>query len=340
MRILVTGGAGFIGKSLILKLLLSPENIIFNIDKLNYASDQQPISDFCLNTKNKQYKLLEIDIANSLKTFEAVKLANPDIIFHLAAESHVDRSISNPFNFIQSNIIGTYNLLSASLDFYKSLNQERKKSFKFFHISTDEVFGTLGSKGHFKEDSRYDPRSPYSATKASSDHLVRAWYHTYSLPIIISNCSNNYGPWQFPEKLIPKIIYNGIKGKEIPIYGNGSNVRDWLFVEDHIDALILLSELGEIGETYCIGGNSEKTNNEVANEICQILDKKFPSKRSHVKLIKYVEDRPGHDKRYSINFSKINSQYNWKPNYTFSEGLLQTVEWYIKNLSWIEKVLK
>ena len=340
MRILVTGGAGFIGKSLILKLLLSPENIIFNIDKLNYASFQKPINDFCLKKNINQYRFLGIDIADITKTFEAVRLANPDIIFHLAAESHVDRSISNPFNFIQSNIVGTYNLLSASLDFYKSLNKERQKNFKFLHISTDEVFGTLGSKGHFTEDSKYDPRSPYSASKASSDHLVRAWYHTYSLPIIISNCSNNYGPWQFPEKLIPKIIYNALKGKEIPIYGNGSNIRDWLFVEDHIDALILLSKIGEIGETYCIGGNSEKTNNEVANEICQILDKKFPSKPLHNKLIKYVEDRPGHDQRYSINFSKIKNQHNWKPNYSFSEGLLKTVEWYINNFSWVENVLK
>ena len=340
MRILITGGAGFIGKSLIRRLLLSPKNRIFNIDKLNYASYSKPIKDFCSESNNKNYKLFKIDLANNLKIYEAVKQANPDIVFHLAAESHVDRSISNPCDFIQSNIIGTYNLLEASLDFYRNLNQERQKKFKFIHVSTDEVFGTLGSNGHFSEDSRYNPRSPYSASKASSDHLVKAWYHTYSLPIIISNCSNNYGPWQFPEKLIPKIIYNGLKSKEIPIYGNGSNIRDWLFVEDHIDALISLSKLGETGESYCIGGNEEKSNNEVVNHICQILDKEFPKNRPHIKLINYVKDRPGHDHRYSIDFSKIKTKCGWEPKYSFSEGLSKTVDWFIKNIHWMEKVQK
>ncbi len=340
MRILITGGAGFIGKNLILKLLLSKNNIVFNIDKLNYASYEKPIKDYCSERNNKQYKFLEIDLANESETFEAVKLANPDIIFHLAAESHVDRSIAKPFDFIQTNILGTYNLLSASLHFYRNLNQERQKQFKFLHISTDEVFGSLGPTGYFSENTAYDPRSPYSASKASSDHLVMAWYHTYSLPVIISNCSNNYGPWQNPEKLIPKIIFNALKGREIPIYGNGSNIRDWLFVEDHVNALILLSKFGKIGENYCIGGNGEKSNNEVANEICQILDKKYPNNFSRNHLIKYVDDRPGHDQRYSINFSKIKNLHGWEPSYSFYEGLLKTINWYIKNISWVEKILK
>ena len=337
MRILVTGGAGFIGKNLILKLLSSPNNVVFNIDKLNYASHHRPIEDFCSKTKNKRYKFLNIDLANESKTFEALRSVNPEIIFHLAAESHVDRSISKPFDFIKSNIIGTYNLLSASLNFYNHLKIEKKERFKFLHISTDEVFGSLGPNGHFSENSKYDPRSPYSASKASSDHLVKAWHHTYSLPVIISNCSNNYGPWQYPEKLIPKIIFNAIKGYEIPIYGNGSNIRDWLYVEDHVDALILLSKLGKTGETYCIGGNGERSNNEVADEICRILDKKFAANSSHKELIRYVLDRPGHDQRYAINFSKMKTQYGWEPKYNFNEGLLKTVDWYLENITWMEK---
>ena len=339
MRILITGGAGFIGKNLILKLLSYPNNIVFNIDKLNYASHHRPIEDFCSKTKNKRYTFLNIDLANESKTFEALRSANPEIIFHLAAESHVDRSINKPFDFIKSNIIGTYNLLSASLNFYNNLKIEKKERFKFLHISTDEVFGSLGSDGCFSEYSKYDPRSPYSASKASSDHLVKAWHHTYSLPVLISNCSNNYGPWQYPEKFIPKIIFNAIKGKEIPIYGNGSNIRDWLFVEDHVDALILLSKVGKIGETYCIGGNGERTNNKVADEICKILDKKFPLNSPHKKLINYVEDRPGHDQRYSIDFSKMNTKYGWEPKYKFSEGLLKTVDWYLGNINWIEEII-
>ena len=339
MRILVTGGAGFIGKNLILKLLSSPNNVVFNIDKLSYASHHRPIEEFCSKTKNKRYKFLNIDLANESKTFEALRSANPEIIFHLAAESHVDRSISKPFDFIKSNIIGTYNLLSASSNFYNHLKIEKRERFKFLHISTDEVFGSLGSNGYFSENSKYDPRSPYSASKASSDHLVKAWHHTYSLPVLISNCSNNYGPWQYPEKFIPKIIFNAIKGNEIPIYGNGSNIRDWLFVEDHVDALILLSKVGKIGETYCIGGNGERTNNKIADEICKILDKKFPLNSPHKKLINYVEDRPGHDQRYAIDFSKMNTKYGWEPKYNFSEGLLKTVDWYLGNINWIEEII-
>ena len=333
MRILVTGGAGFIGKNLILKLLSSPNNVVFNIDKLNYASHHRPIEDFCSKTKNKRYKFLNIDLANESKTFEALNMANPEIIFHLAAESHVDRSISKPFDFIKSNIIGTYNLLSASLNFYNNLKVAKKERFKFLHISTDEVFGTLGSNGHFSENSKYDPRSPYSASKASSDHLVKAWHHTYSLPVIISNCSNNYGPWQYPEKLIPKIILSALSLKKIPIYGDGLNTRDWIFVKDHINCLISLASRGEIGERYCIGSNTEKTNLEIAKIICNYLDNKEPSKISYSDLIYFVNDRPGHDLRYAINPAKINNKLKWFPKYNFQESLEETINWYINNVS-------
>ena len=284
MKYLITGGAGFIGKSLIMKLLENPDNIIFNIDKLNYSSSIEPINTFSLKLKNNNHKFFKIDLANKEEINKVIQVCNPDIIFHLAAESHVDRSIISPNDFIQSNILGTFNLLEASLKHYKKLNLIRKKQFKFLHISTDEVFGSLDKNGSFCENSSYDPRSPYSASKASSDHLVKAWFHTFDLPIIISNCSNNFGPWQYPEKFIPKIILNAIKNKKIPIYGNGSNIRDWLFIEDHVDALLLLSKEGKIGESYCIGGKGEKTNNQLALEICIIFDNKFPDKKHIIDL--------------------------------------------------------
>ncbi len=338
MRYLVTGGCGFIGKSLVFKLLASERNIIFNLDKLNYSSSIEPINSFCAIKNIKNHFFLKVDLSNKDATFKAVQDSNPDIIFHLAAESHVDRSISKPGEFIKSNVIGTFNLLEASLKHFRSLSTERKNKFKFIHISTDEVFGSLNENGRFSEISCYDPRSPYSASKASSDHFVKAWFHTFNLPIIVSNCSNNYGPWQFPEKFIPKVICNALQNKEIPIYGEGKNVRDWLFVDDHIDALILLARVGEVGESYCIGGNSEKSNNELVTDICRILDKKYPNKFPHNKLIKYVKDRPGHDKRYSINFDKIKNKHGWEPSYDFKKGLLKTVEWYIKNISWAKDI--
>ena len=338
MKYLITGGAGFIGKSLIMKLLENPDNIIFNIDKLNYSSSVEPINTLSLKLKNNNHKFFKIDLANKEEINKVIQVCNPDIIFHLAAESHVDRSIISPSDFIQSNIIGTFNLLEASLKHYKKLNSIRKKQFKFLHISTDEVFGSLDNNGSFCENSSYDPRSPYSASKASSDHLVKAWFHTFNLPIIISNCSNNFGPWQYPEKFIPKIILNAINNKKIPIYGNGFNIRDWLFVDDHISALLLLSKEGRIGESYCIGGNGEKTNNQVVMQICSILDKKFPDQIPHMRLIEYVKDRPGHDYRYSINFEKIRRAHGWEPKYNFSEGITKTVDWYISNLAWVEKL--
>ena len=248
---------------------------------------------------------------------------------HLAAESHVDRSIEGPREFINSNILGTFNLLEAAREHYENLSFERKKVFRFHHISTDEVFGTLGKEGKFNEDSQYDPRSPYSASKAASDHIVNAWFHTYDLPVLTTNCSNNYGPWQNTEKLIPKIIYNAINNLKIPIYGNGENIRDWLFVEDHVDGLIKVINDGKIGKKYCIGGNEERTNNKVATTVCEILDELIPKDTSYSNLIIYVKDRLGHDKRYAIDSSKIKSELGWEPKYSFKEGLRITIAWYI-----------
>ena len=340
MRILITGGAGFIGKSLILKLLSSSENLVFNIDKLGYSSSIEPINSFCSKNDNNNHIFINLDLKNKKQTNDVIQDCSPDIIFHLAAESHVDRSITNPKEFIESNILGTYNLLEASLNYFRKLDNIKKNKFRFLHISTDEVFGSLGENGNFSEFSPYDPRSPYSASKASSDHLVKAWFHTFKLPVIVSNCSNNYGPWQFPDKFIPKVICNALSDEEIPIYGNGLNVRDWLYVEDHVNALILLSKFGRLGESYCIGGNMEKSNNDVALEICKILDKRFPNKKPHNKLIRYINDRPGHDKRYSINFQKIKTLHHWEPKYDFKKGLKNTINWYISNFSWVENIYK
>ena len=336
MRILVTGGAGFIGKALIIKLLSNPQNEIYNLDKLTYASDLVEIDNFIKFKNLKNYKFLKVDLSNKSQTSEAIKIANPDLIIHLAAESHVDRSITNPFIFIKSNIVGTYNLLEAALIHFQELKAKRKEIFKFHHISTDEVFGTLGDNGKFSEISQYDPRSPYSASKASSDHLVRAWFHTYNLPVLITNCSNNYGPWQFPEKLIPVIIYNALKGEKIPIYGNGLNIRDWLYVDDHVDALLQVICKGKIGSSYCIGGNNEKSNIDCAEEICFYLDKFKPKKSQYKKQISFVKDRQGHDKRYAINASKIKTELGWEPKTNFSDGIRNTVYWYLENTDWLK----
>jgi len=332
-RVLITGGAGFIGSAVIRKLLKHSDCIVFNLDKISYASDLESINEY-LNTKDQEsclrHNLMKVDLCNFSDLESAVKHANPDFVFHLAAESHVDRSIEGPEAFINSNILGTFNLLESIRKHYENLDSSRKKLFRFLHISTDEVFGSLGSYGTFNELSSYDPRSPYSASKAASDHLVNAWHHTYELPTLITNCSNNYGPWQNIEKLIPKIIYNALHDFEIPIYGNGENVRDWLFVEDHVDGLIKVLNHGEIGSKYCIGGNEERTNNEIVNTICQILDELIPKEKSYSDLITYVEDRSGHDKRYAINASKIKSELEWLPKYSFKEGLEITISWYLR----------
>tara|TARA_B100000212_G_C27376335_1_gene534897 strand:+ start:1986 stop:3041 length:1056 start_codon:yes stop_codon:yes gene_type:complete len=336
-RILITGGSGFIGSNLIIKLLLETSLEIFNLDKFSYASDNLAINNCIFNlgdAASKRYKFLKTDLHCRKQTNDAIEISNPDIIINLAAESHVDRSIYNPKIFIDSNINGTFNLLEASLEHFRNLNSNKKKYFRLLHVSTDEVFGSLSLKGSFSEDSKYDPRSPYSASKAASDHLVKAWFHTFGLPILISNCGNNFGPWQYPEKLIPTIIINALSNRIIPIYGDGKNIRDWIYVDDHINALLLVALNGRIGESYCIGSNQEKTNIEIAREICLILDKLKPSKESYIKQISFVDDRPGHDKRYSINSTKISKELGWISNYKFSAALKLTIDWYLKNLSW------
>jgi len=335
LRVLVTGGAGFIGSTLVRRLLSQYNNCqVYNLDKYGYASDLSSIGN------NPNHFFLKVDLANSVDTFDAVRYADPDLVMHLAAETHVDRSIDAPTDFIQSNVIGTFNLLEAIRLHWKQLSAERQKCFRFHHISTDEVFGSLSPDARFSELTAYDPRSPYSATKAASDHLVRSWYHTYGLPIVLTNCSNNYGPWQFPEKLIPVVILNALENKQIPIYGDGSQIRDWLFVEDHIEALLQVITSGIIGETYCIGGFGEKTNYELVHSICHELDKQRPTSTSYSKLITYTADRPGHDQRYSIDPTKIIHNLKWQPQYSLEEGLALTVAWYLKNLTWCNRVKK
>lgn len=334
-KVLVTGGAGFIGGCLIRRLLNNTNAKIFNLDKLSYASDLSWLN--YSNNKNN-YKLINLNLKDSEAIISALKDANPDYVIHLAAESHVDRSIDNPSSFIESNIVGTFNLLNAVKIHFKKLTHERKNSFRFLHVSTDEVYGSLGSTGFFTESTPYDPRSPYSASKAASDHLVKAWHHTYDLPILLTNCSNNFGPYQFPEKLIPLVINKAINKKEIPIYGDGLNVRDWLFVEDHIDALLKVISFGTIGKCYCIGGFGEKNNLEIVKNICEILDSSFRRDFNHQSLIKFVTDRPGHDKRYSIDSSLIQNELNWAPKKDFLSNLKFTVDWYLQNTKWIDNI--
>ena len=340
MRYLITGGAGFIGGALVRKLISNERNVVFNLDKLGYSSDLESIDN--LNKKNNfgNYNFLKVDLAEKDNLCDAIESTKPNVIMHLAAESHVDRSIDKPHHFIESNIIGTFNLLQAAKEYWSKLKPSKKNNFRFHHISTDEVYGSLGEEGSFNELTSYDPRSPYSASKASSDHLVRAWFHTYNFPILITNCSNNFGPWQFPEKLIPLVISKALEGQKIPIYGDGLNVRDWLYVEDHIEALLLVIQKGVIGQSYCIGGYGEKTNKFIVELICSILDIRIPDNAPHSKLIEHVRDRPGHDKRYSINSNKIKTELGWKPDTSFEKALEETVDWYLSNKEWIFKILK
>ena len=341
-RVLVTGGAGFIGGALIRRLLKYTNCLIFNLDKIGYASDltgiERTLVDLGKVNSQSRYKALNVDLVDRESTNSAVKEANPDLIFHLAAESHVDRSIDSPSVFMDSNVIGTFNLLQAARFHWDNLSGKRKDIFRFHHISTDEVFGSLGDIGTFSELTPYDPRSPYSASKASSDHFVSAWHHTYGLPVVSTNCSNNYGPWQFPEKLIPVVILKALSGQRIPLYGDGSNIRDWLFVEDHIDALILTATKGKLGRKYCIGGNNEISNRLIVENICSILDKLKPKNYSYSSLITLVNDRPGHDYRYAINSERIRNELGWSPAYEFEKGLSETISWYLNNYQWCNDV--
>jgi dTDP-glucose 4,6-dehydratase len=341
MKILVTGGAGFIGSSVVRTILNQTNHEVVNIDKLTYAGNLDSLSSVA-HSQSYCHEQLDICDANALtRVFQQHK---PDRVMHLAAESHVDRSIEGPSYFIDTNIVGTFNLLDVSRSYYESLEEAKKKKFLFHHISTDEVYGDLeGTNDLFTEETPYSPSSPYSASKAASDHLVRAWGRTYGLPIIITNCSNNYGPYHFPEKLIPHVILNAIHGKQLPIYGDGSQIRDWLYVEDHAKALIKVATEGEIGKTYNIGGHNEKTNLEVVKTICDLLEELAPDKPANVKsyqdLITFVKDRPGHDVRYAIDASKIERELGWVPEETFATGMRKTVHWYLDNRQWWKRVL-
>ena len=334
MKFLVTGGAGFIGSAVIRLLIDNTDHQVLNVDKLTYAGHLESLASVA---DNPRYSFAQIDICDADAVTTAFEAFKPDKIMHLAAESHVDRSVDAPGEFIQTNIIGTFNLLNAARALFEAAPTDQ---FMFHHISTDEVFGSLGDDGFFTEDTPYDPRSPYSASKASSDHLVRAWGATYGLPIVVTNCSNNYGHYQFPEKLIPLIIMNAFNQKTLPVYGDGSNVRDWLHVDDHARALYLVATTGLAGETYNIGGKNEKTNLDVVNTICDLLESYNPPARdsSYRDLIQHVADRPGHDFRYAVDTSKIERELGWQPQETFDSGLAKTVEWYLSNQDWCKKV--
>lgn len=335
-NILVTGGAGFIGSSFVRHLIKKTENKVINVDKLTYAGHLENLESI---KDSEQYCFKQADICNQEIMQEVFENYQPDQIVHLAAESHVDRSIDGSSDFIQTNIIGTYNLLEIAKAYWKDLSEEKKKNFRFLHVSTDEVYGELGEEGLFHETTSYDPRSPYSASKASSDHLVRAWYHTYEFPVLVTNCSNNYGPYQFPEKLIPVVILKALQGKDIPVYGTGENIRDWLYVDDHARALIKVLRKGRVGETYNIGGHNEKKNIEVVKQICSILDEVVPkAEGSYKSQITFVTDRPGHDYRYAIDASKIKGELGWTPKESFESGIKKTVQWYLNNTDWCDKV--
>ena len=338
MKILVTGGCGFIGSNFILKQIGETENQILNLDKLTYAGNTENLDSI---KDSSRYEFIKGDIADKYLLVKILNEFQPDAIVHFAAESHVDRSIDGPMDFIHTNIVGTSILLNEATKYYNAnIAESNSREFKFLHVSTDEVFGSLNEDGFFVETTPYDPSSPYSASKASSDHLVRAWHRTYGLPILITNCSNNYGPFQFPEKLIPLMIANCIDEKPLPVYGKGHNIRDWLYVEDHCDAVYTVLQHGEIGETYNVGGNNEIRNIDIVKTICAILDEMRPSPngKSYGNLISFVKDRPGHDFRYAIDASKIKTELGWTPKETFESGIKQTIEWYIENESWWRKI--
>jgi dTDP-glucose 4,6-dehydratase len=328
MKILVTGGAGFIGSAVVRRAIAAGHQVV-NVDKLTYAAC---LDNVAMVADDPNYRFVQADICDR-PALDAIFLAHqPDKVMHLAAESHVDRSIDAPGDFIATNILGTYTLLEAARDFWDAVG--KPDAFRFHHISTDEVFGSLGETGFFTEETAYDPRSPYSASKASSDHLVRAWHKTYGLPVVISNCSNNYGPYHFPEKLIPVVILNALAGKPIPVYGAGENVRDWLYVEDHADALLRVLQKGAIGRSYNIGGENEATNLDLVRMVCAILDSKRLTTAPYADLITFVPDRPGHDTRYAINPARIRNELGWRPSVTLEQGLNLTIDWYLVNEAW------
>ena len=337
MKVIVTGGAGFIGSAVIRQYINDTEHEVVNLDALTYAGNLESLA---VVDTDSMYSFEHVNICVAEELARVFKQHEPDAVMHLAAESHVDRSIDGPAAFIQTNIVGTYNLLEVAKKYWDSLVGGKKESFRFHHVSTDEVYGDLEETGYFTEETSYEPSSPYSASKASSDHLVRAWHRTYEFPIVITNCSNNYGGYQFPEKLIPLVTLNALEGKPLPIYGKGDQIRDWLHVDDHARALRLVLEKGKTGETYNIGGHNEKTNLEVVKTICRLLDKRMPdsSHVPHESLITYVADRPGHDLRYAIDADKIAAELGWTPEETFDSGIEKTINWYLENSEWCQHV--
>lgn len=345
MNILVTGGAGFIGSAVVRHIINNTQDSVVNVDKLTYAGNLESLAEV---SDSERYAFVQADICDRSKLDKIFADHQPDAVMHLAAESHVDRSISGPAEFIETNIVGTYVLLEAARAYWSQMNDQRKTAFRFHHISTDEVYGDLPHPDEWKQTSEtlplftettaYAPSSPYSASKASSDHLVRAWQRTYGLPCIVTNCSNNYGPYHFPEKLIPLVILNALEGKTLPVYGKGDQIRDWLYVEDHARALYTVVTEGRIGETYNIGGHNEKKNLDVVYTICDLLDEIVPKANSYREQITYVADRPGHDRRYAIDASKISRDLSWKPQETFESGIRKTVQWYLDNTQWVENI--
>jgi dTDP-glucose 4,6-dehydratase len=336
-RFLITGGAGFIGSALARHLIRHTDYHVLVVDKLTYAGNLDSLAPIC---EDPRYAFVRADVADAAKMRDLFDVNQPDVIVHLAAESHVDRSIDGPEDFIRTNVVGTYTLLQVARTYWRTLPTMKKDGFRFHHVSTDEVFGSLPETGRFMETTPYNPNSPYAASKASSDHLVRAWNHTYGLPTLISNCSNNYGPYHFPEKLIPLTIVNALEGVNLPVYGSGNNVRDWLYVEDHVRALMAVALAGQVGGTYCIGGNSELTNHQVVTAICALMDELAPNPSigKYETLVSFEADRPGHDLRYAIDFTRISTELDWQPLETFESGLRKTVEWYLANRSWWERI--
>ncbi|WP_372807022.1 dTDP-glucose 4,6-dehydratase [Pontiella sp.] len=331
-KVVVTGGAGFIGSAVCRHLVSDKGCAVLNLDKLTYAGVPESLREI---EDSGLYRFEKADVCDKAAVSAILSDFQPDAVMHLAAESHVDRSIDGPATFIETNIVGTYNMLECAREYWNTLSEEGKKAFRFHHISTDEVYGSLGEEGLFEETTPYDPRSPYSASKASSDHLVKAWFHTYGLPVVITNCSNNYGPYHFPEKLIPLVILNALDEKQLPVYGKGDNIRDWLYVEDHARALVTVVETGRLGETYNVGGRNERTNLEVVETICAILDELRPrTEGSYQDLITFVTDRPGHDRRYAIDATKLETELGWKAQENVDTGIRRTIQWYLDNAWW------